>query len=586
MNFSYHPASGQLTNISSSDGNSLTFTRDGALLTNVLWTGAVTGRVSVVYDREFRVATQLVNAATPIQFLYNGDSLLTNAGDLRLTYQPQNALLSTTALGAVADARVYSGFGELTNYTVTFSNTPFYAYALKFNALGRITNKSETIDGQTIVYVYAYDEANRLSEVRTNGVLDAAYNYDLNGNRLQRTNGVGTATYSYDDRDRLRERVVGAELTQFAYTPNGELRTQTVASASTTFTYDPRGNLRQVILPNTTQIEYVVDGLNRRVGKKVNGSLTRGFLYHGGLSPVAELDENNAVVSRFIHGTRVNVPEYMIRGGVTYRILCDHLGSVRVVINATNGVVAQRMDYDEFGVVLLDTNPGFQPFGFAGGLYDPDTGLVRFGARDYDAKTGQWTLRDPILFAGKQTSLYAYVFNDPLNYSDPLGTGPSWDEAKLSPRGLRNLRMAEQQRRQSGIERATQALRGVGQVGFGAWTLAKYYGVAAAMETASGGVLTVPAIGVASYGSVSGGSAIGGGVNNIIEAARGTGGSGNYGRAAGLPDALAQHVIDGGFRPGPPMAGERAYDPRPVPAQTMSAGSMGDKTEGPGGIQW
>jgi len=43
----------------------------------------------------------------------------------------------------------------------------------------------------------------------------------------------------------------------------------------------------------------------------------------------------------------------------------------------------QRLDYDEFGRVLLDTNPGFVPFGYAGGLYDADTGLVRFGSRDY-----------------------------------------------------------------------------------------------------------------------------------------------------------------------------------------------------------
>jgi len=54
----------------------------------------------------------------------------------------------------------------------------------------------------------------------------------------------------------------------------------------------------------------------------------------------------------------------------------------------------QRLAYDEFGRVLGDSNPGFQPFGFAGGLYDADTGLVRFGARDYDAYTGRWTARD------------------------------------------------------------------------------------------------------------------------------------------------------------------------------------------------
>ncbi len=64
--------------------------------------------------------------------------------------------------------------------------------------------------------------------------------------------------------------------------------------------------------------------------------------------------------------------------------------------------------------MLTDTNPGFQPFGFAGGLYDPATGLVRFGARDYDAETGQWISRDPIVFAGRDVNLYAYALNDPM----------------------------------------------------------------------------------------------------------------------------------------------------------------------------
>ena len=116
-----------------------------------------------------------------------------------------------------------------------------------------------------------------------------------------------------------------------------------------------------------------------------------------------------------------NVPDYMIKGGVTYRIIADHLGSPRLVVNTANGQIVQRMDYDAFGNVITDTNPGFQPFGFAGGLYDRDTKLVRFGARDYDAETGRWTAKDPILFAGRQANLYAYVRNDPLNLRDPDG---------------------------------------------------------------------------------------------------------------------------------------------------------------------
>jgi RHS repeat-associated protein len=120
----------------------------------------------------------------------------------------------------------------------------------------------------------------------------------------------------------------------------------------------------------------------------------------------------------------------MEKGGRTYRILTDQVGSVRLVVNASTGEVAQRIDYDEFGNVLNDTNPGFQPFGFAGGLYDQDTKLTRFGTRDYDAETGRWTAKDPIGFSGGDSNLYAYVMNDPINFADPDGLYrlPRWLE--------------------------------------------------------------------------------------------------------------------------------------------------------------
>jgi RHS repeat-associated protein len=116
----------------------------------------------------------------------------------------------------------------------------------------------------------------------------------------------------------------------------------------------------------------------------------------------------------------------LVQGGTTYRIISDHLGSVRLVVNTTDGTiaqVAQRIDYDEFGNITSDTSPGFQPFGFAGGLYDSDTGLTRFGARDYDPVVGRWTTKDPIRFDGG-LNLYGYTFNDPVNLSDPSGLAP------------------------------------------------------------------------------------------------------------------------------------------------------------------
>jgi RHS repeat-associated protein len=135
----------------------------------------------------------------------------------------------------------------------------------------------------------------------------------------------------------------------------------------------------------------------------------------------ATYDGSGNLLEHFIYGTKSNVPDAMIRSDGTYRIVSDQIGTVRLVVNSSSGQVAQEIDYDEFGQVLNDTNPGFQPFGFAGGLYESQTKLVRFGARDYDPETGRFVSKDPLLFGGGQTNLYGYVLNDPINYIDPNG---------------------------------------------------------------------------------------------------------------------------------------------------------------------
>ena len=213
----------------------------------------------------------------------------------------------------------------------------------------------------------------------------------------------------------------------FEYTANGELLSKTDQNGTTTYAYDVLGNLLRVDLPDGRVIEYVVDGQNRRVGKKLSTApgqppvLVQGWLYDGQLRIVAELDGTGRRQPVRLRG----VPELarvMVRGGVTYRILKDHLGSPRLVVDASTGAVVHRMDFDEFGNVLTDDNPGFQPFGFAGGLYDRDTRLVRFGARDYDPAVARWTAKDSIGFEGDGSNLYDYVLADPVSRIDPEGT--------------------------------------------------------------------------------------------------------------------------------------------------------------------
>ncbi|MES9894740.1 MAG: RHS repeat-associated core domain-containing protein [Candidatus Thiodiazotropha endolucinida] len=282
--------------------------------------------------------------------------------------------------------------------------------------LGRITEKVETIEGETTTYAYGYDLVGRLETVSEDGVETVRYEYDNNGNR---THVDGTLVATYDEQDRL---LTYMDLT-YSYTDNGELSEKIESGDTTQYTYDVFGNLMQVRLPGDVLIEYIIDGSNRRVGKKVNDELVQAFLYKDQLNPIAELDGNNNIVSRFIYGSKLNVPEYMVKGGVVYRIISDHLGSPRLVVDTETSEIVQLVDYDAWGNVIQDTNPGFQPFGFSGGIRDNSTGLIRFGARDYNPETGKWTSKDPIKFEGNDTNLYAYINGNPVNFTDQSGLG-------------------------------------------------------------------------------------------------------------------------------------------------------------------
>jgi RHS repeat-associated protein len=328
-------------------------------------------------------------------------------------------MMTGSTIGSVSDNVTYNSFGELQRYHARFSGSTVYSVDYDSrDKLGRIVTKTETVNGETHTYRYVYDpNTDELTDVYKDGALVSHYDYDDNGNRVRYTGTDGTFIGTYDAQDRMLS--YGGNTYQ--YTANGELAKKINTEGTTVYDYDVLGNLRAVTLPDGTKIEYVIDGLNRRIMKKVNGILVQGFLYQDQLNPVAELDGSGNVVSRFVYANGINVPDYSIKGGVTYRIITDHLGSPRVIINVATGEIVQRMDYDEYGTVILDTNPGFQPFGFAGGLYDKDTGLVRFGARDYDAETGRWTAKDPIGFDGMGPNLFSYVGNEPVNWNDPSG---------------------------------------------------------------------------------------------------------------------------------------------------------------------
>jgi RHS repeat-associated protein len=271
------------------------------------------------------------------------------------------------------------------------------------------------------VFRFTYDPAGHLTGATRDGAPYASYAYDANGNRVSSEDpGRGAQTATFDGRDRLQS----AGGTTYEYDDGGRLRraVETASGDATTYGYDAAGNLTGVELPDGRHVTYAIDALDRPVARRVDGDVTSRLVWAAqSLGPVAEEDANGDVRSRFVYGSRAWVPDYMERDGHRYRLVTDVLGSVRAVVDSETGDVAQRLDYDPYGRVLRDTQPGFQPFGFAGGLADPDTGLVHFGARHYDPQTGRWTTVDPIDFEGEDTNLYAYAFGDPVNSIDPTG---------------------------------------------------------------------------------------------------------------------------------------------------------------------
>lgn len=453
-------ADGRVTSLSL-DGNTTTYGYEGPFLDTETWSGAVAGTVDRDVDG-FGELTQIVvddgTTAQSLAYSHDADGRLTGAAGMNVGYTLHSAgtssehwrrstTLPTSSSSIVTEERL-NRYGDLDYvnacYGVCFFGGTKYTYSVTGrDPVGRETQRADYVAGEsTSALTYHYTETRLWKVTRTvTGPFGwpvtttlAEYTYDANGNRLtasyaadwahaSRPNVTTPATYDAQD------RLITYGGCSYTYNATGQLATRTCGAGTDTFEYDLLGNLLSVELPNGNVVEYEVDALGRRIRRRLlDGSAVleeQRWLYLDGLNPVAELDETNTLRRVFVYGTRANVPDYVIDvgTGARYRIAADPRGTVRAVIDES-GAIVQRMRYDAFGFVLEDVAAtGFDrlPFGFAGGIYDRATGLTRFGARDYDPVTGRWTAKDPLLFAGGDSNLYAYTGGDPVNYIDPSG---------------------------------------------------------------------------------------------------------------------------------------------------------------------
>lgn len=317
----------------------------------------------------------------------------------------------------------WNAYGEATSVDYQHGSQPRYGYSLDYNATGQIISKVERLpDGSSQTYDYTYDNRYRLIEVRRNNQLVEAYGYDANGNRTLHTSAdlnIINRNASYTQGDQLQSHGNSTYL----YDANGRLSSKLTASEEglglTTYVYSSQGQLLQVDTPEQA-ISYRHNALGNRVAKLIDGVVTEQYLWQDLTTLLAIYDGAGQLKQRFEY-TLGHTPTSFTQDGQRYFIQADHLGSPRVITDSSGSVV-KVIDYDSYGNITQDSNPEFAiPFGFAGGLQDADTGLIRFGYRDYDPLTGRWTARDPIGFAGGDTNLYGYVLGDPVNSIDPFG---------------------------------------------------------------------------------------------------------------------------------------------------------------------
>jgi RHS repeat-associated protein len=378
--------------------------------------GTLNQGVAYTHNNDFKVASLSYGGYTDT-LSYDDDGLPTDIGLFTISRNPDNGLPENVFDTNLIAYRTFNGYGEMDSQSISVGSNDLGSWSLTRNDNGRITSKTDSLDGSTSTYTY--DTLGRLLTVSKDNVLVEEYRYNANGSRIFEYNslrGINGREYTYSAEDHL----VSAGSTTLAYDADGFLTEKTDTSGITRYAYSSQGELLQVTQSDATVINYVHDPLGRRIAKKVNGAMVEKYLWFGQTTLLAVYDGNDNLLMRFEYGDG-RLPLAMTTGASRYYLSYDQVGTLRTVAD-TAGNIVKQIDYDTFGNILADSNPAFTvPFGFAGGLHDRDTGLVRFGYRDFAPEVGRWTAKDPIFFAGGDTDLFGYVQNDPVNFVDPTG---------------------------------------------------------------------------------------------------------------------------------------------------------------------
>ena len=293
-------------------------------------------------------------------------------------------------------------------------------------------------------YTYVYDELNRLVSA-TGSAGTESFAYDVLNNLKARTAGGVTTTYNHDAANQLTEILQGASRVKgFVYDAAGNMiqkceggtvtltgtpATACSGSTVTTITHDQLNRVSAAAKTGVANHAYGYDDQGRRVAITAGGVAT-DYLYNGA-AIYAEYQGWSAALAQLTHGPGIDEPLTRVADGAGQTYMQDGLGSVVASVpdSSVNGGAINTQRFDAWGNPTTPT--GTVPlYGYTG--REPEaTGLVYYRARYYDPAIQRFTQRDPIGMAGG-INAYAYVGNNPINATDPMGLLPAEPGANQS----------------------------------------------------------------------------------------------------------------------------------------------------------
>jgi len=420
---------------------------------NLLSASNAASSVSFVYDalnRAVETTQTLGGKSYAISYTFdavgNRTSMATPWGKYTYTYDALNRQTGIVNPQGITVTFSYDAVGRRTK-KVVFKNAPeilaetTYAYdaagqllSIVNRAGGKVVDftsyeyddvgnrvKKEDQDG---TIKYGYDASNRLitaEPVPLNMAEAEVFIYDKSGNRRY---DRGAWDYKYDAANRLLEN------STYTYTHdlNGNLtgRTNKNDNGTITYAYNPEQQLSEVITPEH-RAQYKYDPLGRRIEKAVDGNIQR-YVYDNE-DIIAILDASSTPTETFTHGPGIDESLIMNKAdGKNYFYHADGLGSIKAITDSDQ--IVEVYSYKAYGELTIKDYTGAvlaksvigNPYFFTARELDSESGQYYLRHRYYDWRRGAFTQEDPIGFKGRDSNIYRYVANAPVNYVDPYGT--------------------------------------------------------------------------------------------------------------------------------------------------------------------